>query len=85
MIYHFVLVEPNTVPTSITVPRGNAFERAVLRVFGRKTVKVVLDYQCQEAAPQANDLKIAGAVIEVWIFGRTRCLQVDVATLVARR
>jgi hypothetical protein len=86
MTYHFVLVDTTTsVPTSITVPRGNAFERAVLRVFGRKTIKVVLDDRCQEGPPPANDLKIAGAVIEVWIFGRTRCLQTDAATLVAKR
>ena len=86
MTYHFVLVDTTTsAPTSITVPRGNAFERAVLRVFGLKTVKVVLHYQCQEGAPPANDLKIAGAVIEIWIFGRTRCLQTEAATLTAKR
>jgi hypothetical protein len=80
--YHFVLVDTATgVP--VTVPRGNAFERAVLRMFGRKTVKVV--YRCQEGAPPANDLKIAGAVIEVWIFGRPWCIQTDAATLVAKR
>ena len=82
MTYHFVLVDTTTnVP--ITVPRGNAFGRAVLRVFGLKTVKVV--YGCQEGAPPANDLKIADAVIEIWIFGRTRCLQTESATLVAKR
>lgn len=85
MIYHFVLVDTNTSVQSITVPRGNAFERAVLRLFGRKTVKVDLDYQCQEGAPPASDLKIVGAVIEVWIFGRTRCVQTNAATLVAKR
>ena len=58
---------------------------AVLRVFGRKTVKMALQYQCQEGAPPANDLKIAGAVIEIWIFGRTHCLQTNAATLVAQR
>ena len=36
-------------------------------------------------APPANDLKIAGAVIEIWIFGRTHCLQTNAATLVAQR
>ena len=82
MTYHFVLVDAATnVP--ITVPRGNAFERAVLRVFGLKTVKVV--YGCQEGAPPANDLKTAGAVIEIWIFGRTRCFQTEAATFVAKR
>jgi len=86
MTYHFVLVDTTrSVPTSTTVPRGSAFERAVLRVFGRKTVKMALQYQCQEGAPPANDLKIAGAVIEIWIFGRTHCLQTNAATLVAQR
>ena len=82
MTYHFVLVDTATgVP--VTVPRGNAFGRAVLRMFGLKTVKVV--YRCQEGAPPANDLKIAGAVVEIWIFGRTRCLQTEEATLTAKR
>jgi hypothetical protein len=81
MTYHFVLVDAAT-DVPVTVPRGNAFERAVLRVLGLKTVKVV--YRCQEGAPPANDLKIAGAVIEIWIFGRARCLQ-PALTLVAKR
>jgi len=82
MTFHFVLVDTATgVP--VTVPRGNAFGRAVLRMFGLRTVRVV--YRCQEGAAPANDLKIAGAVIEIWIFGRTRCLQTESATLVAKR
>ena len=82
MTYHFVLVDATTnVP--VTVPRGNAFGRAVLRVFGRKTTRVV--YRCQKGTPPANDLKIAGAVIEIWIFGTTRCATYDTATLVAKR
>jgi hypothetical protein len=74
--YHFALVDTdNSAATSTTVPRGNAFERAVLRMFGRKTEKVVLDHSCQERVPPANDLKVSGAVIEVWIYGRARCIQ----------
>ena len=78
--YHFVLVDTATsVPTSMTVPRGNVFERAVLRMFGFKTEKVVIEYRCQEGVPPANDLKIAGAAIEIWVYGRTRCLQTEAA------
>jgi hypothetical protein len=78
MTYHFVLVDTaRDVP--VTVPRGNAFERAVLWVFGLKRVKVV--YRCQEGAPPANNLKIAGVVVEIWIFGRTRCLTTEAAML----
>lgn len=85
--YHFVLVDIAAgVPTSMTVPRGNVFERAVLRMFGFKTEKVVIEYRCQEGVPPANDLKIAGAVIEIWIYGRSRCIETEAAaTFVAKR
>jgi len=86
MTYHFVLVDNTTsVPTRFTVPRGNVFERAVLRVFGRKTVRVLVEDRCEEGAPPANDVRIAGAVVEVWILGQIHCLQVDRATLLAER
>ena len=86
VIYHFVLGDTTTsVAVSTTVPRGNAFERAVLRLFRLKTEKVVLDHQCQEGPPPANNLKIAGTVIEIWVFGRIRCLQAEAGTLVAKR
>ena len=82
LTYHFVLVDTAT-DVPVTVPRGNAFGRAVLRVFGLKTTKVV--HRCQEGTPPANDLKIAGAAIEIWIFGGTHCLMIESATLVAKR
>ena len=78
--YHFVLVD--TVLTSMIVKRGNAFERAVLRMFGLKTEKIV--YGCQEGIPPANDVKLAVPVIEIWIYGGTQCLQTQEATFVAR-
>jgi len=80
--YHFVLVETSLI-TSTIAKRGNALERAVLRMFGLKSEKVV--YGCQEGIPPANDVKLAGVVVEVWIYSRTRCLQTQAATLVARR
>src|SRR5215471_16459005 len=36
LTYHFVLVDTESVPTSTTVKRGNAFERAILRAFRLK-------------------------------------------------
>ena len=84
--YHFVLVDTAaSVVTSTTVQRRNAFERAVLRMLGLKTQKAAIDYLCQEGVPPANDLKLAGAVIEIWIYGRTRCIQTEPATFVAKR
>lgn len=85
LTYHFVLADiaPTTVVTTRTVQRGNAFERVVLRMFGRKTEKVIREEQCQAGVPPPNDLKISGANIEVWIYGRTFCVEVNAATLVA--
>jgi len=84
--YHFVLVDTATsVPTVTTVKRGNAFERAILRVLGRKTERVVHGYRCEEGVAPANDVKMNDTAIEVWIYGRTLCLQTSMATLVARR
>jgi hypothetical protein len=45
--YRFVLVDTTLVPIAMTVKKGDAFDRAVLRMFGFKTEKVVLDYRCQ--------------------------------------
>jgi hypothetical protein len=84
--YHFVLVDTATsVFTSTTVKRGNALERAVLRVFGFKTEKVVHTYRCEEGVAPANDIRTDGAAIEIWIYGRTFCLQTDTAAFVASR
>jgi hypothetical protein len=84
VVYHFVLVDTTTsVPTSIAVKRGDAFERAILRIFGLKTEKVVVVNQCQEGVAPPNDFKLAGQVPEVWIYGTIRCLETEASTLVA--
>lgn len=84
--YHFVLVDTaRSVPTVTAVKRGNAFTRAMYRVLGVKTEKVVRSYQCEEGVAPANDVKVNGTAVEVWVYGRTRCLQTNTSTLVARR
>lgn len=84
--YHFVLVDTVTsVPTVRTVNRGNKFERAILRALGFKTEKVVHDYRCEEGDAPTSDVKVNGSGVEVWIYGRSFCLQTNTATLVARR
>jgi hypothetical protein len=86
LTYHFVLVDTaKSVPTPMTVQRGNALERTVLRMLGLKTEKMTIDYRCQEGVAPSNDFKIAGAGIEIWIYGRTRCLMTEEAALVAKR
>jgi hypothetical protein len=85
--YHYVLVDASvySVPTVTTVKRGNALERAILRVLGFKTEKVVRSYRCEEGVVPANEIKSDGGIIEIWVYGRTRCLQTNTAKLVARR
>jgi hypothetical protein len=87
MTYHFVIIDTNVynVPTLITVKRGNALERALLRVFGFKTEIVVHGIRCEDGTAPASEIKIDGAVIEIWVYGRTFCLENDAATLAARR
>ena len=85
LVYHFVLVDTINVPTRITVKKGNGFERAILRMFGFKTEKVVLANLCQEGDLPASDLRISGTTIEIWIYGRTRCVQTQATELLARR
>ena len=85
LVYHFVIVDTATsVPSTATVKRGNALERVVLRAFGRPTKKTVTTYECQSAAPP-NEVKVSGATVEVWIYGRMPCLQTQSSTLMARR
>jgi hypothetical protein len=84
--YHFIIADTVTsVPTQTAVKRGNAFERVVLRMFGLKTEKVVLDYQCQGGTAPPNHPSISGSTIEVWIYGTTHCLTTETGTLIARR
>lgn len=87
LTYHFVIADTATsVPTWVTVKRGNALERSILRMLRLKTEKRVLDYECQQGGdPPANDLQVSETVIEIWIYGRTRCLTTTTTTLVARR
>jgi hypothetical protein len=86
MTYHFVLADNATsVPTWVTVKRGNGFERTILRMFGRKTEKVVLEYRCQSGDAPENDRKVFGATIDIWIYRGGGCLQTEAAELLARR
>lgn len=84
--YHFVIFDSShTVVTPVTVKRGNAVGRVVLRMFGRRTEKVVLQYECQEGVPPANIVKVAGRVIDIRVYGGSFCVQTQTSMLLARR
>ena len=68
---HFALAPVVTSsPVTVSVKRGNAFERVLLRTFGRKTEKQITaqHYRIDDAPP--NTFRIGGNSIEIWIFGR---------------
>ena len=84
MVYHFILIDPTDVPVSTTVKKGDAFDRVFLRMLGLKTEKVLLEYKCEEGTPPPNDARITEANIDIWIYGRGRCLMIETGTLLAR-
>jgi len=85
--YHFVLTDSGTttVVNSRIIKRGNAFERVILRALGLKAEKTVTEYECREGEAPPSDFRINGASIEIWIYGRVRCIMTNSSTLVARR
>ncbi len=74
---HFILVDVIMTP----VKRGSAFERAVFRILRLKTDKLATEFRCEERVPPVNDLRVAGAV-ELWIYGKARCVQTQHTTAV---
>ena len=70
LTYHFLLVDTShSVTRPVTIPRGNALERVMLRIFHRKTEQVVLQQRCEEGPVPPNDFSISGTGIEIWVFG----------------
>jgi hypothetical protein len=84
--FHFAIVDDTTiVSTPMIVKKGDAFDRAILRIFGLKTERVVIDSRCEDSARRPNELKIAGTMIEIRVYGRSHCVQTQMGTLIARR
>src|SRR5579862_6037507 len=78
--YHFVFADTDgSAPMSTLVMRGSAFGRALLRTFGRKTLKVVVEYQCGIGVVPPNDVTVGDGSIDVWIYGKERCLETSVS------
>lgn len=80
--YHFAFVNV-IVSRPITVKRGDAFDRAILRLLGLKTEKVA--YTCDSGVAPESSLKDSGTTVEVWVYGRDRCVDTEHSTLIARR
>lgn len=84
--YHFVLSDTTiSVPTSRVEKRGNTFERFFMRIFGRQTERVAVGYECEQGVAPPSDVKIAGSVIEIWVYGRGICFNTNVASVGTQR
>ncbi len=77
LTYHFVLFANTIIPASMSVKRGDAFDRFFLRMFGLKTEKVVRYNQCVDGAARPNDVKVAADTIDIWINAGAMCAIVD--------
>ncbi len=73
--YHFAFV---SVSRPITVKRGDAFGRAILRLLGLKTEKVA--YTCDNGVAPESSLKDSGTTVEIWVYGRDRCVETEYST-----
>lgn len=86
LIYHFLIDgEIETVQVSRIVPIGDAFDRAVLRLFHLKPYKIVTEFECHGREPVPSDFGADGATIEIWVHGRNRCIQTMTGELMASR
>jgi hypothetical protein len=87
LTYHFVLVDKRkTAAMQMTLKKGDALDRIILRALRLKTNKIVVQRECQQqGAPPANELRSSEANIEIWIYGRIGCLQTETASLIAQR
>jgi len=76
VVFHFSLIEPSV--HEVTVKKGNAFDRLILRVLGLKTEKTIKEKECSdtELSPE-NRIDSTKAPIEVWIYRRTPCHAIE--------
>jgi hypothetical protein len=82
---HFALVSTVTRPHTEIVKKGDAFDRVILRLLGMKTEKTITEDSCEPAATPPNEIKVAGAAAEVWIYGAVQCLAIQAGYLLAQR
>ncbi len=77
VIFHFSLIDPVREVT-VTVRRGDAFDRLFLRLLGYKTEKTITEKRCF-ASPEVPDNRIDAtrAPIEIWVYASARCATAD--------
>jgi hypothetical protein len=74
VVFHFALVEPSMHEVTVTVRKGDAFDRLFLRALGFKTEKTIKEKECVDAEPPPeNRIDSTKASIEVWVYRRNGC------------
>ena len=58
---------------NVTVKKGDAFDRLILRVLGFKTEKTIKEKECIDTEPPENRIDSTKAPIEVWVYHRSLC------------
>ncbi len=78
VVFHYSLIEPSMRDVTVTIKKGDAFERVVLRLLGFKTGKMIKEAECV-ASPEVPDNRIDAtrAPIEIWVYASARCATAD--------
>lgn len=80
--YHFVIINLRACRET-RVKKGDAFDRAILRMLRLKTEATVSI--CDDGIAPLSDLWRSGQRIEIWVWGRDRRIETESGTLIARR
>jgi hypothetical protein len=71
VVFHFSLLETPVREVALTVKKGDAFDRLILRVLGFKTEKIIKEKECvTNMELTENRIDSARGQIEVWVDGR---------------
>ena len=78
VLVHFVLIDVVLSTKVETIKKGDAFGRVFLRLLRIPAVKEVETQVCTQAPnTPANSIDSTKDPVEVWVYGKARCLMAD--------
>jgi hypothetical protein len=78
VLFHFILSDIVLSTRIETIKKGDAFGRFFLRLFGIPTTRKIATQVCTEGPdPPANRIDSTRDPVEVWVYGKARCLMAD--------
>jgi hypothetical protein len=76
VLIHFILIDVVLSTKVETIQKGDAVDRFFLRLFRISATKKVEVQVCTESAnPPANRIDSTKDPIEVWVYGKARCIE----------